>query len=195
MGENACSSPPAEFRSVQSAPDKPRSFDFCFIHLDYTLVRVEEFEGRVTIRATADTFSRRRKLSFIRELAAEGFIPDGRWLSPFDGEPDSYGIRWLIDDSWVKPDEALLERNHRLERRFILPLTFARLAFMYLAVSGRIAGPALSPDRGEPKVGSYGSRWHGANSSLQKAGRKAPGLGCATHFKAISWWTLLDSNQ
>ncbi len=154
----ACSSPPAEFRPVQSAPDKPRSFDFCFIHLDYTLVRVEEFEGCVTIRATADTFSKRRKMSFIRELAAEGFISDGRWISPFDGEPDSYGIRWLVDDSWVKPDAALMERNHRLVKRFILPLTFVWLAIMYIAVSGRPVRPAPGAGPGEPRVGSYGSR-------------------------------------
>ena len=83
--------PAAALRPMQYAPDKPRSFEFCFIHLDYTLVRVEELEGRVTIRATADTFSRRRKTSFIRELAAEGFISDELWLPPIDGEPDSYG--------------------------------------------------------------------------------------------------------
>jgi hypothetical protein len=150
--------PAAAYWPMQSAPDKPRSFDFCFIHLDYTLVRVEEFEGRVTIRATADTFSKRRKLSFIRELAAEGFISDDRWLSPFDGEPDSYGIRWLVDGSWVKPDKALMERNHRLVRRFLLPVTFVWLSFMYLAVSGHGGIRASGAGAGAPRVGAYGSR-------------------------------------
>ena len=114
-----------------------RSFDFCFIHLDYTLVRVEEVDGRVTIRATADTFSRRRKAFFIRQLVAEGFISDDWWLSPFEGEHDSRGIRWLIDRSWLKPDKAIIERNHRAMKRCFLPLTLAWLALLCLAASGQ----------------------------------------------------------
>jgi hypothetical protein len=143
---------------MESAPDKPRSFDFCFIPLDYTLVRVEEVDGRGTIRATADTFSKRRKLCFIRELVAEGFISDNRWITTYDGEPDSYGIRWLIDCSWVKPDEALIARNHRLVKRFYLPLTAAWLVFLHLAFAGQSGLRASDAGSGAPRVGAYGSR-------------------------------------
>jgi hypothetical protein len=143
---------------MESAPDMPRSFDFCFIHLDYTLVRVEEVEGRVTIRATADTFSKRRKMCFIRELVAEGFISDDRCHCLFEGDPESYGLRWLVDPSWVKPDKALLERNHRLVKRYLLPLTFLWLALTYLAVSGHGGIRAWNAASGAPRTGAYGSR-------------------------------------
>lgn len=147
---------PHPMESIESTPKKPRSFDFCFIHLDYTLVRVEEIDGQVTIRATADTFSRRRRACFIRELEAEGFISEDRRFSLSDGE--SQGIRWLIDPSWVKPDKALMERNNRLARRFLLPLAVVWLASLYLTVSshGGLRGP--SPGSGTPRVGIYGSR-------------------------------------
>ncbi len=153
--------PAALFPPMESAPDKPRpsrSFDFCFIHLDYTLVRVEEVDGRVTIRATADTFSRRRKTCFIRELAAEGFISDDRWSVLFDGESDSSGIRWLIDRSWVKPDQALIDRNRRLVKRFFLPLVLGWMALMCVALSGQGGIRAWGVGSGAPRVGSYGSR-------------------------------------
>ena len=50
-------------------------YEFSFPDLD-TLVQVEERAGAVLVRATRDTFSSARKEYFIRELAAEGFIPD-----------------------------------------------------------------------------------------------------------------------
>jgi hypothetical protein len=153
--------PAVLFSPMESTSDKPRpprSFEFCFIHLDYTLLRVEEVDGRVTIRATEDTFSRRRKAFFIRQLAAEGFISDDRWSSPFDREPDSPGIRWLIDRSWVKPDKALIERNDRLVKRYFLPVTLVWLAFMSLAISGQGGVRALGAGSGAPKAGAYGSR-------------------------------------
>ena len=85
------------------------SFEFYFPELD-TLVQVEEADGDVTIRATRDTFSERRKCYFIRELAAEGFIPDSyQWFSLAHSE-SVRGVRWLIDISWVKLHPAVLAR-------------------------------------------------------------------------------------
>jgi hypothetical protein len=118
---------------MKSAPVERRAFEFCFLELDYTLVRVEEAAGDVTIRATADTFSRRRKINFIRELAAEGFIPDEyQWSMPSEAGADFRGVRWLVDGSWLKVDEALNARNHRLVRQFILPVTLLWLLMLYL---------------------------------------------------------------
>jgi hypothetical protein len=51
-----------------------------------------------------------------------------------------------------------MEWNHRPVKRFILPLAFVWRALMCLAVSGRVASPALSPGPGEIRVRSCGSR-------------------------------------
>ncbi len=100
---------------MKSIPAESHAYEFCFIELDYTLVRVEASDGDVTIRATADTFSKQRKVCFIRELAAEGFIPDDyRWFSLAGPESYSRGVRWLVDCSWLKVDEALIARTQRL---------------------------------------------------------------------------------
>jgi hypothetical protein len=83
----------------------PRSFEFCFPSLD-TLVLVEDLAGEIVIHASRDTFSDQRKACFIRELVAEGFIPDDyRWV-PRARLESSPGIRWLIDPACFKPDEA-----------------------------------------------------------------------------------------
>jgi hypothetical protein len=122
---------------MKSIPGESRTFEFCFIELDYTLVRVEETAGEVTILATADTFSDHRKICFIRELAAEGFIPDGyRWFSLTSQETYTRGVRWLVDSSWLKLDEAILARTDRLVRRYILPVILLWLFFIYLIYPG-----------------------------------------------------------
>jgi len=145
-------------RLMQPPPGQPRHFDFCFINLDYTLVRVEEFEGNVTIRATADTFSRQRKNCFIRELTAEGFIPDDRWFPPSDPDPSSRGIRWLIDASWVKIDQALIARNHRLVKRFIVPLVLGWLLIVLVARQGQGRTGFSTAGEMAPRVGALGER-------------------------------------
>jgi len=150
---------------MKSAPVERRAFEFCFLELDYTLVRVEEAAGDVTIRATADTFSRRRKINFIRELAAEGFIPDEyQWSSPSESGPHFRGVRWLVDGSWLKVDEALNARNHRLVRRFILPATLLWLLMLYLVfpAQNKPAGtrakiqPAAALQVSENQAGKFG---------------------------------------
>ena len=79
----------------------PSCYDFYFPDVD-TLVRVEASPEAVTIRASRNTFSERRKRCFIHELAAEGFIPDDyEWLS-LAGSEVSRGVRWLVDFSWLK---------------------------------------------------------------------------------------------
>jgi hypothetical protein len=122
---------------MKSIPRESHTFEFCFIERDYTLVRVEESAGEVTIRATADTFSNDRKVSFIRELAAEGFIPDTyRWFSLTGPETYARGVRWLVDFSWLKLDEALIARTNRLMKRFIVPVTLLWVFFIYLIYPG-----------------------------------------------------------
>jgi hypothetical protein len=87
-----------------------RRYDFSFPTLD-TFIRLETRGQRVVIRASRDTFSEARKRSFIRELAAEGFIDD--CCRRFSGARNpSVGVRWVIDDSWLFPGhEARTETN------------------------------------------------------------------------------------
>jgi hypothetical protein len=96
----------------------PRSFEFCFPSLD-TLVLVEDLTGEIVIHASRNTFSDERKARFIRELAAEGFIPDDyRWL-PRAGMESSPGIRWLIDTSCFKPDKTFAAGTRRFMVRLL----------------------------------------------------------------------------
>jgi hypothetical protein len=97
---------------------EPRCAEFRFPQLD-TLVRVEVSGESVTIRATRDTFSPQRKDFFVRELAAEGFIPDQcRWSSLEDAGASFGGVRWLVDHTWRSLRERRLAKSRRLEFRW-----------------------------------------------------------------------------
>ncbi len=91
---------------------KSRCFEFYFRDLD-TLVQVETPDpDTVIVRATRNTFSERRKVYFIRELAAEGFIPEGcQWYPLPAGMPR---VMWVIDVSWLRLSEAAKSRTRRL---------------------------------------------------------------------------------
>ena len=95
-----------------------QTFEFCFPEKD-TLLRVEEAEDSVVIRATRDSFSPSRKASFVRELVAEGFISESyRWFSV--AEPDTFmGVRWLIDISWLRLPETVLASARRFMGRIL----------------------------------------------------------------------------
>jgi hypothetical protein len=87
-----------EPHAVKSLPVVPRQYVFRFPHLS-TVVQVEVIGNAITIRASADTFSRRRKISFLRELVAEGFIPDEYQWSSLSALRSDYPIVWLVDRS------------------------------------------------------------------------------------------------
>lgn len=91
---------------------KPRCFEFYFRDID-TRVQVENPDpDTVIVRATRNTFSERRKVNFIRQLAAEGFIPDGcQWYPLPAGMPR---INWVIDVSWLRLSEAAKSRRARI---------------------------------------------------------------------------------
>jgi hypothetical protein len=83
---------------VKSLPAEVRRYVFRFPHLG-TVLQVDVLDDAVTIRASRNTFSKRRKISFVRELVAEGFIPDEfQWSSMPEAESD-YPIQWIVDRS------------------------------------------------------------------------------------------------
>jgi hypothetical protein len=91
---------------------KSRCYEFHFRDID-TFVQVETPDAdTVVVRATRNTFSERRRVSFIRELAAEGFIPDGcQWYPLPTGLPS---VRWVVDNSWLRLSDAAKTRTRRL---------------------------------------------------------------------------------
>jgi hypothetical protein len=87
-----------------------RTMEFC-IQRPYNLILVEEREDGITVRAAADDFNEQRKGAFIRELAAEGFIPDRyQWYCGSDSSGYS-GVTWIIDRSWLASTPALMRRK------------------------------------------------------------------------------------
>jgi hypothetical protein len=112
---------------IQSA--LPCCYEFYFPEMD-TLIQVETSAAAVVIRASRNTFSERRKLSFIHELAAEGFIPeDYEWLS-LAGAESSRGIRWLVDFTWLQIDPAMTARTRRFMVRVIAGAALLWLVMM-----------------------------------------------------------------
>jgi len=97
---------------VRTLANGRRQFEFCFPDLD-TLVLVEEFNERLVIRSTRDTFSEKRKICFIHWLASEGFISESyQWYS--DSESAKWlRVQWWIDYSWLKLDATQIARTRR----------------------------------------------------------------------------------
>lgn len=83
----------------------PRSRDFYHAPLD-TLLRVEENDGQVVVRATSNRFTPERQRAFVRWLADEGFISEAHHWS-------TLGVRWVKDLSWARLDPALAARTNR----------------------------------------------------------------------------------
>ena len=106
-----------------------RSFDFYFPDVD-TLALVEESQDEVVVRATRNTFSDRRKMFFIRELAAEGFISDSYENFPGFESSTRLNVRWQADITWLKPNEDYLARARRLIIRLFLSAALLWAALM-----------------------------------------------------------------
>ena len=83
--------------SVQTLKEHPRRFEFYLRDLD-NHVLVESTAHSVVVRATRDNCSERRKAFFIREISAEGYIPDGYQSEPAARAVPS--VDWIIDGSW-----------------------------------------------------------------------------------------------
>jgi hypothetical protein len=98
-----------------------QSFDFYFRELD-TAVVVEDLEDAIVIRASRDSFSERRKQNFIRELAAEGFIPDG------------LNVRWLVAALPGTPPKDVAARTNRFMIRLFVCSVLLWMGLMGTAI-------------------------------------------------------------
>ena len=140
----------------------PNQFEFHFPDLDNSVL-VETSEDSVTIRAVRDNFSERRKRTFIRHLAAEGFIPDHyRW---FCGTEDCSSVKWVRDCSWLKLDSRRTWRGRQFMRRLLLCGALLWLILMSWLFFFR-AHPAPS-EGGAPTIDSrHLSADHGTSKQL-----------------------------
>ena len=126
---------------MKAAPPDFRRFEFHFPKVDMR-VRVEVADGRVTVRASRNAFDERRKDSFIRELAAEGFIPESnRWKSLTGGR----GVRWIIDRSWMGSEEPTPEVRRRSALRLFSGAALATALLMSLLFSGNLGHFRVGP--------------------------------------------------
>lgn len=127
---------------------KHPQYEFCN-NEPYNLILVEQKEDGVIIRAAWDNFSDRRKAFFIKEIAAEGFIPDRyQWFSNYE-ENGYTGIRWVIDRSWlqVHPEPA------RKARKFMMWMLLLA-GFLWLLLMVALALPTRHPIRATAVSGS-----------------------------------------
>jgi hypothetical protein len=97
---------------------RSRQFEFCFSQLD-TLVLVEESEEGIVVRATRASFSIAQKTSFLRYLAAEGFLSESYGRLENTRPPRGQPVAWLVDASWLKAEAAQAARTTRFMIRFI----------------------------------------------------------------------------
>jgi hypothetical protein len=105
-------------------------------HWPENRILVENTEDGVVIHATRNNFSLRRKQVFIRELAAEGFIPDGlQWLSSSETQ-ELPGVIWIIDDSWDPHNTATRGMSGKVMVRILLSAAVLWLALMALVLGG-----------------------------------------------------------
>jgi uncharacterized pyridoxamine 5'-phosphate oxidase family protein len=125
----------------------PKEFEFYFPDLD-NLVLVESLEdGNVRVRCTRNNLSEKRKVFFIRELAAEGFIPDNyQWFS--GSSVGSLGVTWVKDYSWVKLHAAVTRRSNRAMRILLVGSCILWLAMMRVLFV--TPNPAPQLPRGTP---------------------------------------------
>ena len=102
---------------MRTTLQQPRRFEFGFPYLDATVL-VEDYGDTVDIRASRNTFTEQRKISFVRELAAEGFIDESfRWFA-VAGRDTYFGVHWSVDFSWLELSKVILDRA----RRFMVSL-------------------------------------------------------------------------
>jgi hypothetical protein len=95
----------------------PASFQFS-TNNPQNLIVVEHQDDEVLFRAAYDNFSPRRKAFLIRQLAAEGYIPD--CFEDFTELTAGAGLVWVIDRSLLNVAPEARQRCSRFMRRLMV---------------------------------------------------------------------------
>jgi hypothetical protein len=92
----------------------PERFELYISDLDNHIL-VENHGGPVLIHASRNNVSERRKASFVRYLAREGYIPDQyEWFC--EPRPEEFcSVRWVVDRSWAESDPRIERRAWQRE--------------------------------------------------------------------------------
>lgn len=108
----------------------PSVYEF-FTQAPENMIRVETRpDGEVHITLAVDNFSEQRRAYFVRELAAEGFIPDHySYLS----ENELLGVKWHLGTEWCTVAEPQRPVAF-LRGRLVVLACFAFWAFFVLAM-------------------------------------------------------------
>jgi hypothetical protein len=104
------------FSRMNPFTESRRCYTFVFPRLD-TVLEVEAVTEGVVVHASRDTFSPARKASFLRELAAEGFIGED-YANPWPGA--SPPVRWEVEPAGFMPDAAQRAETRRFMLRVFL---------------------------------------------------------------------------
>ena len=104
-------------------------------HNPQNLIVVERKRETALTRAAQDNFSPRRKAFLIRQLAAEGYIPDQ--YEHFTEHAPLPGLTWVIDRSLLFVGPAAKRRTRRIMRRVIAGGCLLWLVEMALAFCWR----------------------------------------------------------
>jgi hypothetical protein len=129
-----------------------KDFQFYLSDLDNIILVECREDETITVRATKNNCSEQRKITFIRGLAAEGFVPDNyQW---FSGATDgSNGVRWIKDLSWLKIQPVVRKRSNRFMTRLLIAACVFCVAMMrVLLVSPHnkmVAQPAAPATRAD----------------------------------------------
>ena len=103
-------------------------------HNPPNLIVVERCRDGVVIRAAQNNFSERRKAFLIRQLAAEGYIPD-----PFEQFTEAApipGLTWIVDRSLMVVGWEATNRTRRFMQRLIAGACLLLLCEVALAFLG-----------------------------------------------------------
>lgn len=121
---------------MQTCTQPNQCFEFSFPKLD-TIVLVENLNDRVVVRVTRDSFSEERKVRFIRELAAEAFIPDCyQWYS--GGGALAANLEWIVENPSVAvPKSAILTARRIMIKLLIGGAILFALSLMMLFLRAR----------------------------------------------------------
>jgi hypothetical protein len=114
---------------VQAVPKKAK----LSLESPENLILVENNEDGVIIRAARDNFTERRKILFIRYLAAEGYICDEFQNFGKSTWRHSFSLIWAVERNWMKKAPAVLRGANLFMIRLLLAASILWLALMALA--------------------------------------------------------------